>query len=431
MSTKAKGSFRGVPFRTVSAATRVGRRQQLYSLPFQDDGVLGVDLGRAPQRYSLTICLIADDGDLTTQLKAMTEALETTGPGLLIHPDPAIGRKNVRIGDDIDVNTNVEKGRVVEISFKAVEAAEKPQGGPSLDSASSLLNAIDKARSAASISFSNPITGLQHAVSDFVAAAHLSVLDDVLNDMRAINGAINSVLALPGQLAEQIDSISRELENLLNAPANLFKALDDALTLMGNAVTRIVGKDGTEQDVVDVALAPLNRTRGSRGSLFGSIGPMAILGSKAPEVPDIDTADRRAQRHGQLAIQRHFRASGLLALSKASTKSRFDTSRDAIAVRNLLSKKLLELSDTEPDLDTNLADALRDVAASLIRHLTLVAGSAADVTRFAPADTLPIEVIAHSLYGDAKRSDEIAARNPQIAHPSMVPGKTEIEVLTV
>jgi prophage DNA circulation protein len=39
-------------------------------------------------------------------------------------------------------------------------------------------------------------------------------------------------------------------------------------------------------------------------------------------------------------------------------------------------------------------------------------------------------VIAYNLYGDSKRAEEILARNPQIVHPSLVPGGEALEILS-
>lgn len=424
---KAKGSIRGVPFYTVSHHTRVGRRTSTYALPFQDKGVISVDMGRAPGKMRIDAFLLGDD--LDKQVRALREAVETEGPALLVHP--RWGRVNVIVGDDIEISESTAELREARISFVCEEAADQPQQSPSFDTASSLLNAAKNARAAASLSFKNPLTGLVNDISDFVDAANLNVLNDALRGLQQINGAINSVLSIPGAFAAQIDAISREAADLLKTPQKLFDALDACFASLAASVNRIADGNDSDVELTDLAFtaAPLNRTRGSRGSLVGSIQAASTLGGGVPDVPEIDTSERRAQRQGQRALQNHIRAIGLINFAEGSTKARYDSAKDARAVREALAGALSTLANVEPDLDTALSDSLLTLAAASSRHLTALAGTAGEVTSYTPQDTLPIEVLAYVLYGDSERADEMLARNPEIAHPSFVQGKVAIEVL--
>lgn len=83
-------SFRGVPFLTEAKNTEVGRRVQVDSYPFKDS-TQTEDLGRLKRKYTLTAYVIGDDHDL--QRDKLIAALETKGPGELVHPD--YGRQTV------------------------------------------------------------------------------------------------------------------------------------------------------------------------------------------------------------------------------------------------------------------------------------------------------------------------------------------------
>lgn len=424
---KKKASFRGVGFYVTGHETTVGRRQPTYAIPFQDKGALAVDIGRSPRRFSISAILVgdthADDRD------ALLEALEQPGPGLLVHP--VYGRVLVVIGDDIVITEHIDEGLKVTVAFRATEAAEQPQQTNPLDSAGQLKSKISIAKEIVGASFSNPVTGLKKAISDFVANAHLDVLDRVLSDMHSINNAIASVLSIPSGFTDQIDAISLQAVELLKTPRRLFDAVDNVFVHLAQAVHRVAPRvDGQPDEEVVVFSAGLNRTRGSYGSLLGAIDPMASLGSSAPPVPLIDTVERRDQLQAQNAIQQHLRAAGLLSLADGAIDSRYDNAVDARLIRDRLATALAALADNPPDLSVELSTALKDVAAALIAHLSLVAGGLADITSYTPVDTLPVEVLAWTLYGDPERSDEIITRNPVIAHPSFVPGKTPLEVKT-
>lgn len=424
---KPKWSFRGVGMHVVSHSTVVGRRQDTHGLPFQDKGARHVDIGRAPTVIEITV-LVAGEA-YPSGRDALIDAFQEPGAGLLTG-HPKFGRLLVTVGKTPRIVESTEAGGTCTITFTATEDAEKPQSSPSLDTGGNLKSLAKKGLELSKTSFENPVTGLKGAVSDFVAAAHLDVLDEVLSDIRKVNAAIASALSVPGAFAAQLDAISRELANLLDTPGRLFDAFAGALELIGQATHRLLGPDGedVESDELTTSSAPLRRVKGSYGSFYGAIGPVATLGSALPAVPDIDTEERRDQTAGQLAITRHFRGAGLLSFAAASVDHRYDSAADARAVRDALSQALSDLADSEPDMDAGLANAFRDTAAAVIAHLTAVAGTLAEVVTYYPPDTLPAEVIAYTLYGDAERAEEIVARNPAVRHPGMVQGKVGLEI---
>ena len=420
---KPKGSFRGAGFYTESHSTKAGHRHSTHALPFQDKGALHVSLGRAPRQFNITGVLVGPD--YRTARDALMKAFELPGPGLLVHPEHG---RVLALVDIQSVNFTEETSALdtCKVAFTAIESAEKPPQVAALDTASALKASAKLGRDIAGTSFENPATGLKSAISDFVKAAHLDVLDNVLTDIRSINGAIASLLAVPVGFAAQIDSISRELATLINTPRRLFDAINETLGLLAQATRRILGPDGREIETSDADATSLSLRRGK--VQLRAVAPMATLGSASRPVPDIDTEERRDQAQGQRAIQNHMRAAGLLALADAVADAPFDSAQDAGAVRDALANALADLADTEPELDAPLVAALKNTASAVLQHLNEVAGKLAEVVTYTPADTLPIEVIAWTLYADAERADEIWLRNPSIKHPGLVAGKVDLEV---
>jgi hypothetical protein len=246
--------------------------------------------------------------------------------------------------------------------------------------------------------------------------------------MRAINGAIASVLNVPAGFAQQIDAISRQAGELIQTPRRLFDAIDGALELITAATRRVLGPNGADLDLDDVGLSVSSLSLRRGASLFRAIGPLSTLGEDSVAVPDIDTVERNEQRDGQRALKRHTRGSGLLNAADAAADMPLDSAADALALRDLLVTALVDLSESEPDLDAPFAAALKNAAAAAHAHLTAVAGRLPTVVQYTPADTLPVEVIAWTLYADPERAEEIALRNPHVKHPGFVPGKQAIEV---
>jgi prophage DNA circulation protein len=111
-------SFRGVPFKVIAAEVKKGRRLAIHEYPFRDGG-WAEDMGRALRTYSFSGYLI---GDLAPAMQLLLDnAVETAGPGLLIHP--TIGAVNVAL---VSSGTAVhrDKMRVIEVTFEFIE-----QGG--------------------------------------------------------------------------------------------------------------------------------------------------------------------------------------------------------------------------------------------------------------------------------------------------------------
>ncbi len=87
--------------------------------------------------------------------------------------------------------------------------------------------------------------------------------------------------------------------------------------------------------------------------------------------------------------------------------------------------------DTEAETVTSDAvyQALGQLRAAVVRDVTARSADLARVIRYTPKATLPALVVAHHLYGDASRADDLIVRNRSIRHPGFVRGGRAIEVL--
>ncbi len=98
----------------------------------------------------------------------------------------------------------------------------------------------------------------------------------------------------------------------------------------------------------------------------------------------------------------------------------------------LVNRKSFELRE----VDIEIPGLAKDLNGLRLAQLTdihfgpfLRGADLARIVSSTPARTEPALLIAHRLYGDASRADEIIARN-KIAHPLFVPGGTPLEVLS-
>ena len=135
-------SFRGVPFKVIAAQAKKGRRQAIHEYPYVDGG-WPEDMGRALRIYRFSGYLI---GDLAPVMQLLLDnAVETKGPGLLIHP--TIGAVKVAVGS-ASTAIHRDKMRVIEVAFQFIEAGSPVFPSTIIATVIAVLAAADSALTA-------------------------------------------------------------------------------------------------------------------------------------------------------------------------------------------------------------------------------------------------------------------------------------------
>jgi prophage DNA circulation protein len=145
-------SFRGVPFKVQAARVKKGRRWAVHEYPYVDGG-WPEDMGRALRTYAFSGYLI---GDLAPVMQlALNTAIETKGPGLLIHP--LLGALQVGL---LSAGTAVhwDKLRVIELEFEFIEVGPAIFPLTVIATVVSVLAAADSALTACGTSFAATAT---------------------------------------------------------------------------------------------------------------------------------------------------------------------------------------------------------------------------------------------------------------------------------
>ncbi len=409
-----KGSIGGVKFFTVRHSTTVGRREGLYEIPFDDKGAASIDLGRAARKYQIDAVLLGDDAE--AQADKLLKVIEKKGPKLLVHP--RFGSGNVVCGKDVEFTEDTDATNQVTISFRCTEHREPAAKTPALGALTrpALAKASADLGSAIGDAFEAGLSA-NDLVDDFVNAANIEVLDEILGDLQDINADITAVLSAPGAIAGKIDAISRELSELIQSPRKLFDAIDGAMLLLAQAARRIL--PGSASDSI--------------GSVERAALAMSALGSGAAPIPDFDTPSRAVQRSNQAAIQLNMRSNGLrhMAEAAADDDSNYDSSTQAKRIARSMAgamDSVLESTENDQELAPSVRRAMIRMRTATQRHIAAKAGLLPELTQYTPGETLPACVIAYGLYGDSDRASEIVARNG-IEHPGFVPGGIALEVL--
>ena len=420
-------SFRGVPFKVIQARVKKGRRWAIHEYPYVDGG-WPEDMGRSLRTYAFSGYLI---GDLAPVMQFLLDnAIETKGPGLLIHP--TIGAVKVGL---LSSATAVHRDhmRVIEVAFEFVEAGASIFPATIIATVISVLAAADSALTAAggdlggvaipAAAAGPAVTGEARAVvAAFGAAATvgganptaivgmataLPPPDPDTSYGRYGAGSASAMLpigttvaSLQAQLANQRATLALAVAGA-TAAAAAYSASTDMLGALAAVVEamRAGMTDPADQVRVLLSLAGFS-FQDSAG------GPVGIGAAMAAMRDAMAAASRRAV---------------LVSLARASASYQPVSYEDAATLRLALTAALdSEITAAGDAGEDATYGALKTLRAAVVQDLTVRGASLPSVVTVVLGLPMPALAIAQRLYCDASRSDEITARSGAI-HPAFCP----------
>lgn len=398
-------SFRGLAFEVEGDTATFGRRTQVHEYP-QRDKPWAEDLGRATRQINLTAFLIGDD--YLRRRDALLAALETKGPGTLVHP--WYGELQVSVREPASVTHSHRNGGMCEITLSFVEAGELqfPAAGASFGAQS--LAAADLLGDVSVMDFAEGV-GIDGLPSFSLDGLPSFALDTLLTDITRYAGMLtNSV----GGLGVLRGLVPTWVLGLVTSGGALLGAADRARQF----ATSVVGmfNRGVQPDTVAgsarlnrnavIALAALSRDYGVYAA-----APAAAAPSAAP-------ATRQVQANTAAVAQLFQRATLIQAAGMASAMP-LPVYDDAVLVRDSVAAAIeaasLEASDTVyVPLQVLRTRSHADITARLYQSARLL--------QYTPREPMPGLAIAYDLYEDAARELEVVERNA-IRHPGFVPAQ--------
>lgn len=388
-----QASFRGVPFSVSSAEAGFGRRTVTHEYPLRDRPFVE-DLGRKARTLTVE-ALVLGTGYMALRDRLLA-ALEAPGPGTLVHP--YLGEMTVTV-TDVKLRESTAEGGVARFTLSCVEAGEMTYATSAANAAQAVSAAGEAVTRAATAQFVRT-----YATQDkpaFLASAAGALLQKGLGAMREATGLVRSTAARVAALTRDIRTVTQSVLDVAYVPAMAAQALVSNLQQLVREVTTVPRES--------LQLAQLFFTFGD--GLTGLIG---------------GTTSRQQLAANQHAMVQLVRATAVAEAAQAASAVAFTSVEDAVAVRN----ELVEVMDALMlgGADDDLYDALRTLRSATVRDINARGADLAHLVKFTPHQTLPALVIAHQLYADATRADEIVARNG-IAHPGFVAGARVLEVV--
>jgi len=385
-----KAKFRDAPFFVTSASGAAGRRTAKHEYPQRDESYVE-DMGRKAREFTLDAFVIG--ADYMVRRDALLTAIETPGPGLLVHPYRGSFKVSVT---ECRYTESSDRGGMATFQLTFVETSDAALPDTRSDTQAQVSTEVDASHIAVHDEFVKKFKVL--GLPAFVGTAALANVNKALDTVRsAILTGIPDMAILPAftwELAHLTDSIV----DLLVLPSDLASRLANQIAALGSV------------------FSPLDA--------YFSNTQLSHFGANLPVVPQT-TPSRVQQSANQQAVVNLVRTASLIEAARASSQMTFSSRNEAMMVRGELTSLLDTAAMTAPDSVYNSLSRLRS---AVVRDITARGADMAQVVSYTPRITLPALVISHQLYGDARRTDEIVVRN-RIQHPGFVPGGRALEVL--
>ncbi|MBH2032387.1 MAG: DNA circularization N-terminal domain-containing protein [Pseudomonadales bacterium] len=425
------GAFRGVLFYLKNSTRTGGRRTVLDEYPLRDEPSTQ-DMGRKARQFNLSMTVIGKD--YMPQRDRLIAALEAFGPGTLMHP--FYGELQVAVLGDYSIEESTEQGGLARITQNFVESGEKPRPDNQPVAGSLVNQSADQVQADAAAEFSDAFNVTDYA--GFVADSAI----ETLQAATAAVGNVGGLLSGSSQFSSRYQRLTSSFQQLILAPGNL------AGSLLGLVRSISASGDPLAAFRAQSALFSL----GSKAKSINTVG--YVTPARAQQVANQNAVYRLIERAAvseaarlatgrplaavQPAVAGQTQASSPSvvteqALANESTLSStkvlpglsYDNRNQAVEVRDQL---LAALDQQQLDAAPERYSALAKLTATLVADLNRQATSLAPLAQYQPQITQPALLIAHRLYGDARRADEIVARN-RISHPGFVQGGQVLEVL--
>nr|WP_321266790.1 DNA circularization N-terminal domain-containing protein [Alcaligenes faecalis] len=436
LDPELRGSYRGASFWVQRSSTKGGRRWLIHEYPRRDKPY-SEDMGRRAKEWRLTFFTAGDNYD--RERDKLIKAFDEPGAATLMHP--YLGTFQA-VASEVTWEESYADGGTCTFQVTFNESGEEAYPAGTLDT--------QREVGLAASLFEGTI--FEDFAENFSVEGLLGFsLEAVERDLNAIMRGIEDVV---GSITDQIAVVIRFPMNVAGIVLGGFNRLKSAVMMPLRALDlysgkSLLGRSGgnsesgftggnvmgdalgsataagivAASDAGRVLLAPGTPVRAIRLLRETAESGLAI----AP--PIADTPERRQRAQNTIAAQQLNGRMATLTAARLVAETPWQSRQDAQAAGT----DVLELIDAQMAAETPISDtvyvALVALRVAVVEDLRARAVALPGLSTYTPQVTLPALVVAHRLYGDAKRADEIVIRN-KAPHPGALRGGVELEVLS-
>lgn len=420
-------SYRGVPFGVLAGSVKFGRRNVIHQYPFRDTPWVE-DMGREARRFALTGFLVGDDVIARrAALLAKVEGKADPAGEELIHP--TMGTYQVAL-IDFTCTEKWNEGRYFELTFTFVEQGKREFPTRAAAGQGSVVAAGNRSQAAAAQAFA---VKARDALAEGAVAVNAAVKQAgawakvSLQTSRDVTSLVNLGASLPGEFGRLLGQASTLKTGQVVAP--VFGL--DAQTLQGKAAVSRAKVDSAATRVKSAAAgagsgsatefpgAAQGLTEAVRVNSATPGDAIRALGALAAYSPAISEEGPAAVVGAETEVL--MRRAATVSMTLAAAAFRPASADDAVAVRDLVlgavDSVLTEAGDRGDD-DVFLQ--FRSLRESVASDLNARGANLPNLRTFKSAVGLPALVLAHRLYGDIGRTEDLVRRARPV-HPAFMP----------
>ncbi|SES28049.1 Mu-like prophage DNA circulation protein [Vreelandella subterranea] len=371
--------FRGVTLYLERGSISPGRRVQVHEYPLRDDPYVE-DLGRKLREWQVIGYLLGEDYDI--QRNQLADALELPGAFEMRHSYYDTHR--VVITGDPRITESTREGGMARVSFTVVRADDSPR-------------------------YPTAVADTQQVVASTAESSRLAILDEFIDAFEIVELAVDRVEAVEATILGAISEIEGIVGDVTGTIARLIRTPAE----LGAAILSSIGQ-------IKNMFGEPGRALGVYSALFGT-GEVRSTSFSAPQQTRLET---QAQNAAVALIRR----GAAVEAAEASAEWQYETRQQAVETLEVIHQGITEqLSGSVPPLPQT-TQRLVSLRAAAVQDLRRRGTALPELTRYTPNARMPALVLAHRLYGDARRDTDIIRRN-NVRHPGSVPADT-LEVLS-
>lgn len=386
------GLFKGVPIAIDAGTIEGGRKTAIKQFPSRDTQTVE-DLGLMPRKYSLDI-IISDkqQQDYFAYRNALLAALESSGPGELIHPLYGRIENVVAVSYSLNETFGSFGDTTVSVNFEVNNNTGIPQSSGSVSTEISTSNGAVQAAVESDIANNFKVT--ESFTGNFNAA--VEKVNDIIDEARDATSFIGETALTLNEFSAQIGELSANVNGLVSDPL----ALSQAVTGLFESV---------------------NGLYASAGATFDTF--IGFFGFGSDDLPfKQDTAGRIERKTNNDVLNGAVAAATIGYAYLAATQIEYETTQqiDETAAKLDDQYDLIQASGSSQDVK----DAVTDMRVKVLEALDTVRIS---TPKIITVDTLPstVRLLGFSYYGNDEQGQLISELN-QINDVSFIEGSVKV-----
>lgn len=396
------GELNGTRIYVTRRGYRFGRETELHVFTGRDEP-FSEDTGAKPEYYEVDFVVAGND-----YMIARDEVVDILSkPGPYTYVDPTFGDVQVSLDSEVRVEERFDGVAAFSCTFhRAGSLSFVILVEPSAEVERVAAVAAEKIEKSY-----KPKIGL--------AAAILRALGLANSFLRVAKGKIASKLGVLDKISNEISQLEDNIQDLIDTPqrvANAFKRIGASIKSLvqvwkQSKAPKIPG--GRERDFDDLAIDAITEMLDDLGG----------LDMREDEV-DTTTPDGVTEQENTKQTADMFKQTMLVVGIETLAGLEPATSDKAAAVKDQVADLAAEIL-SDPDIDTDVYDALADLVAAFIDYQVTTGQDLPNERTFYAQQPTPACVVAQEVYTDGARDSEVILRNNP-RHPLFMQGEVRV-----